>query len=394
MNHPCPFCRASLLIVVFFLVVIGEAGAQHEQKNLTEMLRELSRDLAGEDALWFRSNQLLVLGEAIDPAEQDPLSGPFALRYQFPLNSFPESWGEVPGEPPYVVRLLFLMASIPADPAVPAAGYESALLELYSQPSAGSAPGPSPGAPLLRWPEVQGTRQAISLRQIAYRFFFDSEGNWIRTLRYFYRADGRLYERLLIDERGIQRFRVLEEGDRGTIEVLALGEGEENSYRRFDNQGRLIGQSGGNQTLSINYGEDGTRSEREALPDGGSEIREYDAENRILRSETRYDDGVLETRDFRYDGDGRIIAEAFSGPLGEVATEYRYENGDLAEIETIRDGVRISLQQIDGSGRTETRYLRGEPVLRIRFEDGARIYEEELVDGEVIRRRDYREESE
>jgi hypothetical protein len=193
---------------------------------------------------------------------------------------------------------------------------------------------------------------------------------------------------------GSQRFRVLEEGDRGTIEVLALGEGEENSYRRFDNQGRLIGQSGGNQTLSINYGEDGTRSEREALPDGGSEIREYDAENRILRSETRYADGVLETRDFRYDGDGRIIAEAFSGPLGEVATEYRYENGDLAEIETIRDGVRISLQQIDGSGRTETRYLRGEPVLRIRFEDGARIYEEELVDGEVIRRRDYREESE
>jgi YD repeat-containing protein len=372
--------RSGAVIALLFLSLSGLYGQDTGAPDLGEFSALFSRD-SGDV---YRSNDLFVLGMPADPAEAGD-SG-VAEVFAAVADRLPPGLDSGNHVAPYALRLISLTAG-----GTGPAERGGTVFEAYSRVPAPDQGASVPGAPLLRWTGGTAVVGGQAEDRIIARIRWTSDGSWMATVRYFYRDDGRLYERREERPSGVSAYRVLDEGARGVLEVLsAEGDGLPR-YRRFDNRGRLTGSSSGSGSISVNYGDDGSRSERELLPDGSTELRNYDADNRLLSSETTGVEGVAERREFAYDGEGRILTERYLSVLGETLTTYSYEGDDLSEVESRRDGVVISTQRISADVRIETRYLRGVPVLRIRYENGTRVSEEEIVEGEVVRRREYGE---
>lgn len=259
-----------------------------------------------------------------------------------------------------------------------------------------------PGAPLLRL-QARNPRSRTDVAhadnswRVLYRLKWDSQAALVQLHSYTYRADGSLYlRRLLSDGQSSagsdESFILLSPGDIRVIEIMKRENGSQ-SYRRYDDRGRLMASQGESDNLEIEHSEDGSRVEREVLQDGRVVSRWYSPDNLLTASRTRRPSGAVETRTFEYDEEGRILIERYSGALGDSISEYRYQDGKLVAVQSYRDGVLVESREIREDLTIETRYLRGVAVLRIAYRDGRRVYEEELAGERVIRRREYTQES-
>ena len=277
----------------------------------------------------------------------------------------------------------------------------SVRIEVFASESeqAGRRPVSPPGSPLLLWgkeAEAPNPPEAY----ILLRLLFDQDEKLTEAFQYRYDALGRFYELQQTFPENSNRFVALNEEDRGFRELLFAEDWAIVSLRRFDDQGRLryssisADSSDEQSSTRIQYLDDGGREETERFPAGGEEQRRYDAESKLLSSTRSFSDGRTELRRFTYTTEGEILREEYQGTLGSIITEYRYEGEYLVGVETTRDGIISRRLEIDGDESVETRYVRGEAVLRIYLSEGIRVAEEELFDGDVLRRREYYEDEE
>ncbi len=270
-------------------------------------------------------------------------------------------------------------------------------IELYGELPPASSDGTSlrgPGFPFLRWGSISGSDDRVTSRVILARIEWNNRGEWLSSTRYFYGEERRLYQRVVDTTAGSRRFSLLDEGERGVIELWSDGGQSIPEYRRFDNRGRLVTRSAVSGSVSVSYRDDGSREEAESFISGSRETRLYDPDNRILSSVLIGADGSRQEREFEYRDDGQIVSERFTSALGLFETLYDYRDDELSALSTRQNGILLSTQNIEGNRRVETRYLRGEAVLRIIYIDGTRQAEEELLNGEVIRRRTYQGDAE
>ena len=254
-----------------------------------------------------------------------------------------------------------------------------------------------PASPLLVWPKEEDVALPAAESRILLRLNFDSDQMLTDTLRYRYDSVGRFYELQRRQQGGEQRFVVLNEETLGSRELILNDAGSLVSLRRFDDQGRLryvsrSDEAVANQSRSrIRYLNGGGREEIETFLSGGEEQREYDANNNLLSSLRVLSSGQEEGRLFTYTEEGDILLEEYHGILGDRITTYRYEEEELSEVVTTKDGVLSRRLEIDGDRSIETRYVRGRAVLRVYLENDTRVAEEELFNDEVLRRREYTE---
>lgn len=255
-----------------------------------------------------------------------------------------------------------------------------------------------PGSPILLWadkPVVSDVPTELQESRILLRFLYDKDGAETQSSRYRYDSLGQFYELEQGSAGEEKRFVTLDEGSRGSRVLIYDKDWALLSLRSFDDQGRLqysqspSDSTGAESSTRIRHLTDGAREEITSFARGGDELLKYDASNNLLLSQRNFSDGRSEERSFAYTEEGEILQEEFQGTLGKVLTTYQYNDGEVSRIETLKDDVISRLLVIDGEEGVETRYLRGEPVLRIYLENDTRIAEEELFEGEVIRRREY-----
>lgn len=259
-----------------------------------------------------------------------------------------------------------------------------------------------PGSPILLWTNnpvasdvFSDAPSELQESRILLRFLYDKDGAETESSLYRYDSLGQFYELEKGTAGAEKRFVTLDEGSRGSRVLIYDKDWALLSLRSFDDQGRLqysqspSDSTGAESSTRIRHLEDGEREEITSFARGGDELLKYDASNNLLLSQRNFSDGRSEERNFAYTEEGEILQEEFQGTLGKVLTTYQYDDGELSRIETLKDDVISRLLVIDGEEGVETRYLRGEPVLRIYLENDTRIAEEELFEGEIIRRREY-----
>lgn len=217
---------------------------------------------------------------------------------------------------------------------------------------------------------------------------------------YRYRTDGRLRSVTRLYESGLQR----------SSEYMFYGErlveewhfdGREDLFIRYNDDSRLV---------RVEVYRDGELYEEERLAwrAGG------DRTGPVLEEQMRFDAEESTTETLRFDPEGRVIARRTDRD-GETVSEQRmlYEDdllvreelersdgsselqlftysddGELVRSLRSRDGVPIVLREHSEDETTlETRYVDGEPALRIEFREGRRVREAVLEQGEVVRER-------
>ena len=402
---------------------------------LNEVIEDINRLIQGHSLQFFRGNQLFVPGTALSDSQfyENKLSIPTSL----PVPNQPflsQLWvnqetvtlsPELSLEGEEVFLLQQMEALLPSLP--PTLEYrESALFDIftakisllyaYESPSlklhalrieisAFEKRPPAerstlPGGPLLLWPQPEEVSQPEEAQtsRILIRLAFDQNKEPVEILRYRYDSAGRFYELQRISEGRDMRFVSLDEGDMGFRELILNADWSVLSLRRFDDLGRLryvntsADSSITQSNTRIQHFDNGEKEEIETFQAGGEEQRRYDEENNLLHSLRIFADGREEERRFSYTEEGDILSEEYRGTLGSVLTKYRYEGEDLRVVETREDGVITRRIENDGDESVETRYVRGRAVLRIYLENDKRVREEELFNGEVLRRREYIEE--
>lgn len=262
-----------------------------------------------------------------------------------------------------------------------------------------------PGAPLLSWPDSRGGTAAggdanqpnspgFVLETLLLLELHYSSPGWLELFsENLYDSSFGFLSQTRWENGRIREFSLARDSGRGFREIIRDEHRDILSLRRYDDGGRLEFRDSLDSRVEVRYTSEGQRIEEERFPGGGSEIRRYQDNNLLLSSTRLYPDGREEERIFSYSDAGDILSERYEGPLGMLETRYRYNGGDLSEVISTRDGSIIRRVEYEENGRTETRYVRGNAVLRVYFEGERRMYEEELVNGQVVRRREYGEAS-
>ena len=172
----------------------------------------------------------------------------------------------------------------------------------------------------------------------------------------------------------------------------------EGSLRRYDRNGRLIytEELKDDQIISseqFDYGSDPKRRAplTSTVVENNRLIeRRYDDEGRIASAQTHIDNTLIEESHFSYDTEGRqretitrtgsaLVREIEFDSAGEPRLERWIESGQLLRL------VRWS----SATERSEERYRRGRPYVRIHFRGQDRLRDEFLRDGRVVRTRIY-----
>lgn len=276
-------------------------------------------------------------------------------------------------------------------------------IERAFEDSSGSGGDPHllPGAPLLSWPGIhpsktQGAvnaasevRGSVTETLLLLELHYNSTGNISLFIENLYDRSLGFLSQTRWENGRIREFSYARDGDRGFREIIRDEQRDILSLRRYDDGGRIEFKNSPESRVEMRYSADGGRREEEQFPGGGREIRRYRDDNLLESSRREYPDGRVEERSFSYNDQGDILMERYEGPLGVLETSYSYREGRLAEVVSTRDGKIFRKLEYEGNEVLETRYIRGEAVLRVVYEGERRIYEEELVNGEVVRRREY-----
>lgn len=217
---------------------------------------------------------------------------------------------------------------------------------------------------------------------------------------YRYRNDGRLRSVTRVYDTGLQRSsEYMFYGDR-LVEEWHFDSGED-LFIRYNDESRLV---------RVESYRDGELLEQELLVwNTGT-----DRNNPVLEEQIRFDAEGSITETIRFDPEGRVIArrvEREAEPISEQRMVYEdgllvreelersdgtnelqlftySEDGALVESLRTRDGVPVLLREYRENGATlETRYVDGEPALRIEFRQGQRVREAVIEQGEVVRER-------
>ncbi|TVQ24034.1 MAG: hypothetical protein EA383_12710 [Spirochaetaceae bacterium] len=228
----------------------------------------------------------------------------------------------------------------------------------------------------------------------------DPDTSYRETFRYT--SDGRLRSVTRVDATGTRRFSEYLFRDTTLVEEW---------------------HSDGREDLLIRYGSAGQIVRAEAYR--GGELMEWERWEWarpagtgpvVLSGRVTWDAGTGRTETYAFDGDGRVVTHTTSregevlisrrmtyesellhseettrsdGP-DEVIRYYHNEDGSLTRSERLRDGSMVRLREYGENERVwETRFIAGEPVLRIEFIAENRVREQVLQDGEVVRERHF-----
>lgn len=239
--------------------------------------------------------------------------------------------------------------------------------------------------------------EAARLVEVRRQMRDDSESH---IERFRYRPDGRIRSITRRYDSGAERWS--EYLFRGDILIEEWhSDGREDLFVRFDSDGRLIRADAdvdGDPVESERLvwarapGQDAAHVETRTQVDhqrGRVVTTTYDPSGRVLNEKIEEDGVLIRERFLVYEADRLQTEEILrpGGPSERVQFSYD-ERGELEYSERSRDGVLLSRREYSGNGLvTETRFVGGEPVLRIEFEDEVRVRELILEDGEVIRER-------
>ena len=99
---------------------------------------------------------------------------------------------------------------------------------------------------------------------------------------------------------------------------------------------------------------------------------------------------LLEERSYRYRDDGTVLSLQVIGQSGRETVDYEFgDDGRLVREQVRRRGRLVRVISYPSPGeRVEEVHAAGNTVLRVIWRDGARIREELVSDGEVVRSRD------
>ena len=214
------------------------------------------------------------------------------------------------------------------------------------------------------------------------------------TEHYRYWSDGSLRSVRSVSERGAEvEYRYRD----GRLEEEWAMRGEVVEHTSYDRAGCIVSR------VRRESGEVTEREQREywgegaddplrrvvVIADGEETVRRYDEEGRLLGSSTARD-GEVATDRTRIFEDGVLVEEREQTEGALRVWRYEYEDERLVRERYLENGelVRITSYPAEGSyTRVETLYRSGEPALRVSYEDQPRVLEEVIRGGEVIRTR-------
>lgn len=199
----------------------------------------------------------------------------------------------------------------------------------------------------------------------------------VNRSRFRYRSSILVEEALEIGES--QRIRLIFDDSGALTEKIVYQDGQLISQERYDGSG-----SDGRSGQSI-----------ETFPDQNLRIeRQLDSQGRVVVE--RYyplEGGGEAQREISYQYDGTSLRVTYQrdqrGSLVEE-TSYSYDGeGDLLSKELVENGELNLRSQYRDDERIDSLYLFGQVILKVYYQDGIRVAEEEFRDGELIDRREF-----
>jgi hypothetical protein len=216
----------------------------------------------------------------------------------------------------------------------------------------------------------------------------DGQREVLYTLHYIRTGSGRLKQ---VEKRTPEGASIVSRYNysKGSLVEEWHGKEETGEYFRFSGDGNSISSEEweGVELVRVKqYMEDvaeGRKSVEKNYKTGVTTYVSYDEQDRIIYEKVVKDEKLIKESNYIYEEGNRVLKRVHTPGLWEVWT-YRYnESEELEEERYLRNGEPATVTVITGEDRYyEDIYRRGEPFLRVYYEDDIKISEEFLLPNE------------